>query len=109
MDARRRRIAENEVRFRDINERLRRGLEAVVDAVDHIDFVCECGYAECVRTIPMTVGDYEHVRSDGRWFAALTGHEIPDTEDVVERHEGYVILQKKPPSAPLVEGRDPRG
>jgi hypothetical protein len=109
IDARMRRIAENEVRFRDINERLEADLRRLPADGEPVHFVCECGNVECAASVPLTIDEYERVRADPVLFAVLPGHEIADVEDVVARTDRYVIVRKKAPSQPLVEATDPRG
>ena len=38
----------------------------------------------------------------------VPGHEIEDAEDVVTTTPAYVIVRKKPETAPIVEASDPR-
>ena len=108
MDARRRHIAENEVRFRDINERLEADLRRLPVDGEPVEFVCECGYLECAQSVRLTLDEYEEVRKDPTTFALIPGHEILDAEDVVVANERYVVARKKPPTRPLVEATDPR-
>ena len=108
MDRRKQRIAENEVRFRDINDRLRSGVEGLIDPAERIDYVCECGDTGCADSLALTAADYESVRGDPRQFAVRPGHEIPDVESVVARHERYVVVRKHRETAPLVTAEDPR-
>jgi hypothetical protein len=107
-DARTRRIADNESRFRDINERLQADLRRLPVDSDPVDFICECGHAACTATVRLTLDEYEHVRQDPAMFAMLPGHQIEDVEDVVATTERYLIARKKPPSWPVVEATDPR-
>jgi hypothetical protein len=93
-DARAERIAENEARFRDINERLRGDLETLTGEEEPLRFVCECGNASCREGVQMGLAAYEAVRSHERHFAVVPGHEIPDVETVVERHDGYLVIEK---------------
>jgi hypothetical protein len=108
LDERARRLAANEGRFREINERVERDLAGVVDPDELLPFVCECGKDDCSETIEMTVPQYERVRSDSLRFAVVPGHEIEDVEDVVERYERYFIIRKHPQTRDIVEGTDPR-
>jgi hypothetical protein len=105
---RERRIAENESRFRDINERLESDLERIPDDGETADFVCECGDAACSEPVPLLRSEYEHVRSDPLTFVVVPGHELPDVEDVLFASERYAVVRKQPPTAPLVERTDPR-
>jgi hypothetical protein len=93
-DARVQRIAENEVRFRDINERLRSDLQTVTSESEPLRFVCECGNASCREGVPLSLEEYQAVRADPMHFAVVPGHEIPDVESVVARHERYFTIEK---------------
>ena len=103
-----RRIADNESRFRDINERLERDLRRLPVDGEPVEFVCECGRLECTQSVLLTLDEYERVRQDPTTFAMLHGHEIDDVEDVLYDCERYVIARKKPPTHPLVEATDRR-
>jgi hypothetical protein len=52
--------------------------------------------------------DYERVRSDSRRFVIVPGHEVPDVETVIERNDGWAIVEKVPEVADVVEELDPR-
>lgn len=93
-DARAERIAENEARFRDINERLRGDLEPLTGEAEPLRFVCECGNASCRDAIAIPVGEYRAVRAHPLHFAVAPGHEIPDLETVIERHGAYFVIEK---------------
>jgi hypothetical protein len=107
MDERQRRIGLNEAVFREVNERI----EEVNQTFDsgELVLVCECGNADCVEKISMTAPAYEELRSEPTHFAIVPGHEIPDVESLVERHEGYDVV-KKDEGVPqrIAETTDPR-
>jgi hypothetical protein len=104
LDARKRRIAENEARFRAINDRLNADLGALsLPASETTEFVCECGKTECALTVELTLDEYKHARDDDMLFVVLPGHEIPDAEDVIARTERYVVVRKHAEAAPIVE------
>ena len=95
----------NEATFRRINE----GMEARQDAGGLLSFVCECGRLGCNRLIQMTRAEYEALRRNPRRFAVVDGHDMPEVEDVVERTDRYVVVQKRgEPEAGIVEHTDPR-
>ena len=108
MTDRERRIAENESRFREINERLEADLRRIPDDGEAAEFVCECGNASCADPVPLTIAEYERVRQDPLSFAVVPGHQIDDVEDVLFAGERYVVVRKQPPTAPLVERTNPR-
>jgi len=109
MTDRERRLGENEVLYREVNERVRElhddfGLDEQL-----IEFVCECARLSCTERIRLTPGEYEHVRASGRRFALVDGHEVPDLEAVVERSERFVVVEKHPGGpAEVAERSDPR-
>jgi hypothetical protein len=107
-DDRARRIAENESRFREINERLERDLRALPDDDRPVPFVCECGQASCSEPVPMLIDEYERLRVDARHFAVVAGHEIADAEDVIVTTDRYSVVRKKAPSHRIVEATEPR-
>jgi hypothetical protein len=101
------RVAWNEATFRGINE----SVEADYSETDYggrIGFLCECGDPDCEEPIEMTRREYESVRQDPRRFAVLADHAIETTEDIVERHPRYAVVQKHQDVADLAERSDPR-
>src|SRR5699024_6439369 len=70
------RIGRIEARFREINERIESGHDPA-DRATLVGFICECGMQDCERLVELTPAEYEHVRSNPRWFALLAGHEAP--------------------------------
>ena len=108
-DERAARLATNEARFRDINERIELGLEPVAESQDELlPFICECGRPRCSETIQLSIAEYESVRSHATRFVLVSGHEIKDVEDVVERTDHYVVVRKHPATWEIVEQTDPR-
>ena len=99
------RVAMNEATFRKVNEAME--LEAAPSGL--LSFVCECGRLGCSKLIQLTRGEYEGIRENPRRFAILDGHEILETEAIVERHDRYVVVEKVgDPGAEIVEHTDPR-
>jgi hypothetical protein len=58
--------------------------------------------------IPMTISEYEKVRSQDDRFAVYPGHELEELEWVVARNERFVVVDKRPMAEPFVKD-DPRG
>ena len=108
MQARERRMAENEVRFRDLNERLRDGSDTWGRGDGVIELVCECADEDCTRAITLTARDYEAVRSDEAQFMVVPGHERPEVEDVVADREGWLLVRKRGEAAAIAAHADPR-
>lgn len=109
MDARTRRIGENEALFREVNDRIERISAALQVTTERIAILCECGEQSCTERIELALPDYERVRVDSELFFVRPGHELPDVEDVVERHGEYDVVRKKPgAAAELARERDQR-
>ena len=99
------RVAMNEATFRTVNE----GMKDGQDASGLLSFVCECGRLHCTRIIQLTRAEYEAVRGNPRRFAVVAGHELPEVEEAVERHDRYLVVEKRgDPVAEIVEHTDPR-
>ncbi|HEX8205263.1 MAG TPA: hypothetical protein VF587_04295 [Solirubrobacteraceae bacterium] len=108
MDERARRIADNESRFREINERLREDLRALPEDDERIGFVCECGRVDCAERVSLTLAEYETVRASSLDFFVVPGHNAPHVEDVVDVNERFARVRKHPEAAARVRETDPR-
>ena len=108
MDARERRLAQNEAVFRSVNERIEQ-VSSAAGADRHLyEFICECSNADCNLLLPMTVSEYEEVRKNPRLFIVAPGHELPEIETVVLRRGPYQIVTKRGEAADYVTEHDPR-
>jgi hypothetical protein len=91
------RRAENEVVFKQINERVMYLAKRVLDTDSQtnlsLNFYCECADEVCHDDIPIPLDEYEHLRSNNRQFLVKAGHEQPDIEKVTS-HQGYFIVEK---------------
>jgi hypothetical protein len=97
------RIGINEAAFRDVNE----GIRSEADG-GSTSFICECGRLGCNQLIELGRDAYESVRADPCRFAVVAGHELPETEDVVERHDGYYVVEKRAEAGVAAVLTDPR-
>ncbi len=102
------RVAENESAFRDFNEGLERSVQRRRSPEDYAGFVCECGDDNCDVTVRLRLATYEAIRDDSQLFFTCPGHDLPDVEAIVERHEGYLVVRKHEEVADLVHRSDPR-
>ena len=100
------RLAQNEAMFRAANERLS-GWEESRDDASALYF-CECAENDCREKVSLQPADYENVRANSRHFLIAPGHEIPDVETVIEKHEGWAVIEKDPEVTETVESLDPR-
>ena len=108
MDPRQERLARNETVFRDVNERVR-AIAAVHGDDDHVyEFYCECSNADCTFHLKATLSQYEAVRAHGDRFLIAPQHSLPEIEIVVERRDGWWVVEKQGEPAELAEELDPR-
>lgn len=96
MDDRGKRVGENEVLFREVNERLRELGEAFSDITETAEFICECANSSCTERVQLTLSTYEEIRSDPKRFFVIKGHELLEYEKVVEEADEYVVVEKLP-------------
>ena len=106
--ARKERIARNESVFRELNERLEENVHRGRTEPDYAGFVCECGDGDCDMTVRVPLDAYEAVRRNSRDFIVVPGHELEDSEDVVDDGAGYLIVRKHEDVAEIVEDRPDR-
>ncbi|HEY2653009.1 MAG TPA: hypothetical protein VGI50_13875 [Solirubrobacteraceae bacterium] len=102
------RLSANEAVFREINEGIERG-QWPGEEDSPTSFRCECARLGCNDLIEVNLRDYQHVRSDPRYFMVVPGHERLDVEKVVERHPGYLVVEKIEAAAKHAVETDPRG
>ena len=88
------RVGQNEVIFREVNERLRELGESFSLVTEVSDFVCECADTSCTDRIQLSLSEYEEVRSDPKWFVLVPGHELLEFERVVAQHDCYLVVEK---------------
>ena len=90
-----RRIAENEARFRDANEKIEAAVKRLEPSAVTIPFVCECGRPDCLQTLRLTVAEYELARQNPRYFACAPGHQLtgPGLGRLVEERGNFVICR----------------
>ena len=107
MDDRERRMAQNEVLFREVNERVRDVATALGDD-GRFEYFCECANKDCTFNLTLSLAEYEAIRSDSQQFFVLPGHTTPEVEEVVREAPTYVVVRKTGDAGRYVEELDPR-
>ena len=105
---RQQRQAENEAIFREVNKQIVGLNETFAAFGDHSVFVCECSRIGCAEQVELTLDEYQAVRSKPNRFFVLPDeqHVIPEIERVVERHDRYLVVEKRGEAAEAVEALD---
>lgn len=90
------RIAENEARFRAVNDRISAAIGEFRGGHGRATFpiMCECAVTECDEMVEITAEQYDHVRSSDRWFAVRPEHVIEAAERRVEDHGTWWLIEK---------------
>jgi hypothetical protein len=107
MDERAREVGRQQALFREVNERIEELAESF-DLMDELSILCECGSDQCDERIALSEDEYEKLRRIPTRFAVRPGHEIPEVERVVERHDAFVVVEKFGDSAQAAIRLDPR-
>ncbi len=94
------RIAANEILVREVNELIvEKTTEMAGDGLEPGDqecgFLCACGRPGCTETLALTVEQFEAAHSEDDRFIVAPGHQVPEIEQVVERHDDYLVVKKK--------------
>lgn len=95
VDERKRRIAQNEVVFREVNERIEELADQFGLKGRPLELVCECGDMSCTSKIRISASYYEEVRRDPTLFVIFPGHEAAGVEEVVDKREDYEVVRKQ--------------
>jgi len=105
MDERARRVAENEMLFRQVNEHVvgsdRRPAET-------FEILCECADTGCMEHVRVTTESYERARAQPTDFLLRPRHADREFETIIESHEDFVVVRKRGEAAVLARRTDPR-
>jgi hypothetical protein len=104
LERRRERAGRNQSLFREVNERI----EDLSLSAAFTSFVCECDDDACDETLPLTLEEYEDVRSDSNRFFVAPGHQVPEVEDVVAATDRYLVVAKLGAGREVAVESDPR-
>lgn len=102
-----RRQIENEMIFRNINEKVGDDLGAL-DAMHiedgHVDlirdenlqlhFKCECSDENCAVRIPMLLNEYQEIHTNRSTFIVIPNHQVDPIETVIKETPNYNVVKK---------------
>ena len=96
MSPREARVIRNEALFREVNVRIAGLREGSFGLAEDglLSLVCECAYTGCAVPIEVDPATFEQVRQSPLRFLVAPGHEELGVESVVERREGYLVVEK---------------
>jgi hypothetical protein len=102
-----RRVGFNEATFRLINECIEQGDGGLLEP-KLVGFRCECARLGCTTILELPCADYEAVRAHPRRFLIAPGHDVPETEEVVDRRGSYDVIEKFGEAGRVAAATDPR-
>ena len=109
-------LAENEVVFRQANERVQEDLHDLQKQAEQegyedlygdrggketpLHFYCECSNEKCHERIVMAPSEYKKHHTSKTMFVVLPGHEVPEVERVINKFQNFFVVDKfiTPPS-----------
>lgn len=94
MPPREERAIRNEALFREVNVHIADLEERVHATGELLPLVCECVRTGCSVPIEVEPSTFNRVRENPLQFLVAPGHEELDVESVVERYNGYLIVEK---------------
>jgi len=104
VDEQARRVAWNEILFREANEhgdaRGRRGAEI-------LEILCECADMGCIEHVRVTTESYERARAQPTDFLLRPRHADREFETIIESHEDFVLVRKSGEAAAIARKHDP--
>ena len=97
MSPREARVIQNETLFREVNLHIMSLDEGPLSIVQDglLPLVCECADTGCTIPIEVDRATFERIREDTQRFLVAPGHEDLDSESVVERRPGYLVVEKQ--------------
>ena len=107
-DAQRRRAAQNQSLFREVNERIDVLSARFAEVLATNGYVCECRDLRCTEQIQLTHEEYERLRAEGDRFFVIPGHLDADVEEVVATNDRYLVVEKLGVAAEVADALDPR-
>ena len=90
------RAGRREANLRVLNERIAESQAQIAVALQApLTILCECANPECNESIEVTQDMFAVLRDETTRFIVVEGHVLHDIEDVVERGDGWIIVEKR--------------
>jgi hypothetical protein len=115
-----RRLIENEVVFRQLNEEVKKKVidtnklaieddqeEHVIKFDEPLLFFCECSDENCTERLVMNLQDYSNIHRKRDNFIVVTGHEFDPIEKIIVKGPGFSVVKKNITPPETVKGLKP--
>jgi hypothetical protein len=106
MSERAKRLAMNEVLFREMNERVEERVQSSAGSGTPFEIICECANIDCRQRITLTTTEYEQAHADPAQFTIAPGHTAIDIEEVVTRNQHFDVVRKRGLAGDIAEAID---
>jgi hypothetical protein len=108
------RMAQNEVVFREYNERIQDGFDEIERLAKEDDqenmialddapllFYCECSNEDCKQRLKLKPSRYNEFHAQKNRFTTVPGHEHPEIEKIVRQEDDVSVVEKfiEPPTS----------
>lgn len=96
MSPREARVDRNEALFREVNIHIADLEDGALSLAEDglLALVCECAHTGCTIPIEVDPATFQRVRENPLQFLVAPGHEDLESESIVERRSGYLIVEK---------------
>ena len=118
-----RRLAENEVIFRQLNEQLQKGFDEMNKLAEEdnqpeylishgsqdrpLHFHCECADNKCAERVLVNFHEYNEIHKRRDHFVVIPGHEVEGIERVIRRESEYNVVEKLSPPPDTADRLNP--
>jgi hypothetical protein len=104
------RIARNDSIFRDANDQINaKAKEHDTGEEQPVPFICECADEHCTTIVPLSLAEYEGVRTESRQFFTVFGHErFEGLVEIVATNHNHLVVRKSGRAGEIAEALDTR-
>lgn len=102
-----RRLVENQVAFRTINEKVLSGIEnlekiakednqedLLISSDKPLHFYCECSDENCRERVTLKRSVYSEIHENRKQFVIVSGHEAKSIEKIVDNNKAFSTVEK---------------
>jgi hypothetical protein len=94
MSPREKRTSRNQEILREVNLNIAELDKRLAGTSPMLQLVCECAESGCAVPIEVDAATFAHSRENPTRFFVALGHERLEIESVVERRDGFLIVEK---------------
>lgn len=90
------RAGRREANLRELNSRIVESQEQIALALNSpLTVLCECAEEDCNESIELAQEAFAALQDHSTRFFVVDGHVLPEVEQVVERGDGWIIVEKR--------------